>query len=144
MRTSSDEDESETLFPSANDPPPREGMASSTIFSAELSPPTSQDPPDSTEWEGFQDENLDPIPPGAPSMARSKASEGRSRGIHGPNGNSSRTLFKEGLEQSGPENEPGYGWMNAKAQEEYYKATEQVTDKGFSLSKITCVSWVVS
>ena len=144
MRTSSDEDESETLFPSANDPPLGEDVAPSTIFSAELSPPTSQDPPDATEWEGFQDENLDPIPPGAPSMARSKAGEGRSGGIYRPNGNSSRTLSKQGLGQSGAENAPGYAWRNAKAREEYHEAMEQITDKGFSLSKITCISWIFS
>lgn len=139
MRTSSDEDESETLFPSANDPPHGEDMASSTIFPAELSPPTSQDPPDPTEWEGFQDENLDPIAPGAQSMARSNAGEGRSGATYGLNGNSSRTFLKEDREQSGAENEPGYAWRNAKAMEDYHKAMEQVTDRGFSLSKSPCL-----
>ena len=139
MRTSSDEDESETLFPSANDPPLGEDMASSTIFPAELSPPTSQDPPDPTEWEGFQDENLDPIPPDAPSMERSKDAEGRSGAIHGLNGSSSHTHFKEGHEQTGADHEPGYAWRNSKAVEEYHKAMEQVTDRGFSLSESPCL-----
>lgn len=135
MRTSSDEDESETLFPSANDPPLGENMASSTIFPTELSPPTSQDPPDPTEWEGYQDGNSDSIPPDAPSMERSKAAEGRSGEIYGLNGDSSHIPFKESHEHSGAENEPGYAWRNPKAVEEYHKAMEQVTDRGFSLSE---------
>lgn len=133
MRTSSDEDESETLFPAANDPPLGDDMASSTIFPTELSPPTSQDPPDPTEWEGFQDENLDPIPQDAPSMARSKNAEERSGTRHGLNGNSAPSLFKL-YGPSGTENEPGYAWRNVKAVEEYQKAMEQVTDRNFSLS----------
>lgn len=135
MRTSSEEDESETLFPSANDPPQGEDMASSTIFPTELSPPTSQDPPDPTEWEGFQDENLDLIPHDAPSMARSKDGEERSGAIYGLNGNSSHTILTEDYEPGGVENEPGYAWRNAKATEEYTKAMEQVTDRSFNLSK---------
>lgn len=140
MRTSSDEDESETLFPSANDPPLGEEMTSSTIFPTELSPPTSQDPPDPTEWEGFQDENLDQVPPDAPRMARSKDGEGRSGTIYGLNGNSSHPLLNEDCEQSEAEHEPGHAWRNAKAMEEYHKSMEQVTDRSFSLSKSTCMS----
>ena len=139
MRSSSDEDESETLFPSANDPPLGEDM---NIFPTELSPPASQDPPDSTEWEGFQDENLDLMRQDAPTMARSKGGDERNRAIHGLNGNSSHTHSKEDYEPSGAEHEPGYAWRNAKAMEEYQKAMEQVTDKSFSLSQSPCISGV--
>lgn len=136
MRSSSDEDESESLFPSANDPPLGDDMTSSTVFPTELSPPTSQDPPDPTEWEGFQDENPDTIPQEASTMARSKNGADRSGTTHGLNGNSSHALFKDEFESSGAEQEPGYAWKNAKAMEEYQKAMDQVMDRSFSLSKI--------
>ena len=135
MRTSSDEDESETLFPSANDPPLGEDTAPSSIFSTELSPPASQDPPDPTEWEGVRDENVDIVPQDAQVMARSKDGEERSGVMHGLNGSLFNTPFKADYVPSAVEHEPGYAWKNAKAADDYFKATEHVTDKNFSLSK---------
>lgn len=135
MRTSSDEDESETLFPSANNPPLGDGITSSSMFPTELSPPASQGPPDLTEWESVRDENLDIVPQDAPGMARSKDGEERSGATHGLNGSLSNTFFKEEYEPSAVEHEPGYAWKNAKATDDYSKATEQVTEKNFSLSK---------
>lgn len=135
MRTSPDEDESETLFPSANEPSLGEENIPFTVFPTELSPPTSQDPPVSNEWEGFRDESMDLRPQDAPDMARLKDSGERKGTTHGVNGSSSQSLLEEDYEPSGMEHEPGYAWRNAKAVEEHRRAKEQVMDDSFNLSR---------
>jgi hypothetical protein len=135
MRTSPDEDESETLFPSANEPNLGEENIPSTMFPNELSPPASQDPPVSKEWEGVRDESMDLGPQDAPDMARSKDSGERKGIMHGLNSSSSLSLLEEDYEPSGMEHEPGYAWRNAKAVEEHRRAKEQVLDDTFNLSR---------
>lgn len=125
------DDESETLFPSANEPPLEE-----SIFPIDLSPPTSQDPPDQTDWMGIRDDNMDLImPQGAPViMARANDVEER-KVAHELNGSSTDTFIKEDYEPSGAEHEPGYAWRNTKAVEEHRRALDQVTDRNFNLSR---------
>lgn len=135
MRSSSDEDESETLFPSANERPLGEDHGPAVRFPPELSPPTSQDPPDPTEWEGFQDEIDDKIPQNASDMARSKDDKQYKGVALGLNGSSSHKIHNGDNEPSGVENEPGYAWRNPKAMEEYLKGMGMTVDRNFSLRK---------
>jgi hypothetical protein len=124
------EDESETLFPSANDPPLEENT-----FPIDLSPPTSQDPPDQTDWVGIRDDNMDSImPQRAPAMTRANDVK-ECKAAHEPNGSAAHTFLKEDYEPSGVEHEPGYAWANTKAVEEHRRALEQVTDRNFNLSE---------
>lgn len=120
MRSSSDEDESEALFPS--DSLPQKHNPTSSIFTSELSPPASQDAPDES---GFQDEEMDLT--GSHDAATSNKWTGNPK-------NSLNTIVgKVEDETKGEEQEPGYAWNNQKAKDEFHRAWDQIADKSFSL-----------
>jgi len=55
-------------------------------------------------------------------------------------------VMETGLDRGGgreaeEQNEPGWGWKNRKAQEDWGRALEMVVDKGFSLRK--CFSLII-
>lgn len=120
MRSSSDEDESEVLFPS--DSLPQKQNPTSSTFTSELSPPASQDALDES---GFQDEEMDLT--GSHDAATSNKWGG------GPKTSLNTIVGKDEDDSKGEEQEPGYAWNNQKAKEEFHRAWEQVTDKNFSL-----------
>ena len=133
--SSSDEEESEPLFPSANDPTNAQTQAQATVFMPELSPPTSQDPPDENGWSGFQDDDMDLTGNSAPTdknVPKHVNPEELFLSVA-----SSKPQAREGYEtREEAEHEPGYAWKNPKAREEYSRAMEQVVDKDFSLRTI--------
>lgn len=133
--SSSDEDEADALFPSANDPTDAQNQPRASNFVSELSPPASQDPPDDPEWTGFQADDMDVTDShGAPG------SDGLQRHVNTAEvfGSSSQaqSSLKDDYEIRGDaENAPGFAWTNKKAREEYQRALEQVVDRGFNLRK---------
>lgn len=134
--SSSDGDESEPLFPSANDPTNAHNQPQATTFIPELSPPTSQDHPDENGWSGLQDDDMD-ITENYGSPADGKLPKHVNPGDLSLNVAPSQPPAKEDYEtREDAENEPGYAWKNPKAKEEYSRAMEQVVDKDFSLRTI--------
>lgn len=120
MRSSSDEDESEALFPS--DSIPQKQNPTSSTFTSELSPPASQDAP---EESGFQDEEMD--------LTGSHDAATLNKWGGGPKNALNTTVRKDEDETKGEEQEPGYAWNNQKAKDDFHRAWDQVTDKNFSL-----------
>lgn len=131
--SSSDEDEADALFPSANDPPDAQNQPRASVSMSELSPPASQDLPDDPEWTSFPADDMDVTDnhraPGGGGLQKhvNPAEVFESSGqVQSP--------LKDDYEIRGDaENAPGFAWMNKKAREEYQRALEQVVDKGFNL-----------
>ncbi|MCJ1461528.1 hypothetical protein MMC07_000125 [Pseudocyphellaria aurata] len=131
--SSSDEDEVDALFPSANEPPDAQNQPRASNSISELSPPASQDHPDDPEWTGDQADDMDVTDShGAPGA------DGMQRHVNLAEliGSGSQTQpplkddYRTGVDA---ENAPGYAWMNKKAREEQQRALEQVVDRGFNL-----------
>lgn len=120
MRSSSDEDESEALFPS--DSLPQKQNPISSTFISELSPPTSQDALDEG---GLQDEEMD--------LTEIHDAATLNKWGRGPKNSLNSILGKDEDESKGEEQEPGHAWNNQKAKEDFLRAWDQVTDKNFSL-----------
>ncbi|MCJ1373200.1 hypothetical protein MMC20_004427 [Loxospora ochrophaea] len=120
MRSSSSgEDETESMFPSADDPQtPRHNPVLSEYQVNELSPPASQDPP-------AQNGILSQDDPMDYAEVQHVAQSQRHLEQLGPG---------ENLEKNGnAELEPGSSWNNDKAREEYLRALDQVLDQSFNL-----------
>lgn len=136
--SSSDEDESDALFPTANDPTITLNQPPATTFTSELSPPTSQDPPDQNGYEGYHDDNMDLEPPQAlrDTEAQEQGHQSDFFGV-GPSGsNIAQHAQADDYGRSGEEQqEPGYAWNSKKARDEYQKAMESVVDRNFNLRK---------
>lgn len=120
MRSSSDEDESEALFPS--DSLPQKQNPTSSTFTSELSPPASQDAPDES---GLQDEEMD--------LTGSHDAATLNKWGGGSKNSLNNIVGKDDDESKGEEQEPGYAWNNQKAKDDFLRAWDQVTDKNFSL-----------
>ena len=116
--SSSSDNESEAMFPSANDPTtPQDNAIFAELRQAELSPPSSQDAPhqngiledamDVTDVQGFSE-----------AGRNVQFATGRSHG-----------------EAQEVEKEPGFAWSNPRAREEFSRSMESVQDKDFSLRK---------
>lgn len=137
MRSSSSEgDESEALFPSANDPPQAQNQSQTIVFSSELSPPTSQEPPEETGWNGFRDGDMD-FSESHGTLNDKNLQKHVSHSDLPVSNTQSKSQATEDYENSEDiEQEPGYTWKNPKAREDYSRAMEQVVDKDFSLSMI--------
>jgi hypothetical protein len=110
---SSPSESSENMFPNDDPPTPTniEHAAMTQIRGAEMSPPPSQD--EQNLFSQTQGEDMMDV-----SSSRTE--------------DASRDAAQKADEAE--KNEPGWGWSNSKAMEEYRKAMEGVTDKGFSLS----------
>ncbi|KAI4134562.1 MAG: hypothetical protein LQ347_001407 [Umbilicaria vellea] len=121
MRTSSssDADDTEAMFPTANDPPtPQNNPMLMPFQASELSPPTSQDPPDQNGV-GLPPEDLMDLSEVHNLSNRNGMDEDvLARGVG---------LKEEDISQ------PGWAWNNKKARDDYSRAMEQVVDKSFSL-----------
>ncbi|KAL9104952.1 MAG: hypothetical protein Q9187_008841 [Circinaria calcarea] len=119
MISSPSENGSDALFPAADDPPtPQNNDILAQLRQAELSPPSSQDPPGQNG--AFPPDDMMDV---AEVQEIEDSNEGGdSVGIGG-----SVALDKDA------EKEPGYAWKNAKAREDYHRSMEQVLDKGFTL-----------
>ncbi|MCJ1364097.1 hypothetical protein MMC16_003206 [Acarospora aff. strigata] len=116
---SSVEDETETMFPTANDPPtPITNPHLDQAFASELSPPTSQDPPDPHNGRPTEHDMMD-------------YTSGLQNGNSRERGEQSST--REAARRADMAHEPGAAWNNPRAQEEYARAMENVVDKNFSL-----------
>ncbi|MCJ1340918.1 hypothetical protein MMC09_006214 [Bachmanniomyces sp. S44760] len=122
MHSSSDENDSDALFPSSNDPPSTFGqnaLLSPSHQYGELSPPNSQGHPSQNE-------------PGSTEISTEVGEQ-----------QSHMELDSKAVEQAGPDEEiepirngpqqPGWAWKNPKAMDEYHRAMEHVVDKSFSL-----------
>lgn len=136
MRSSSDEEESDPLFPTANDSTNTLHLPPTTAFASELSPPTSQDPPDQNGIQDIHNDTMDLEPNRTPRDARAKEVEGYPSGVHESNSAEQYGPADEHGRSGEEEQEPGYAWNNKKARDEYHKAMEFVVDKNFSLRKI--------
>lgn len=117
--SSSDADDTETMFPEANDPPTPQNNPMLVPFQAsELSPPTVQDPPDQNGV-GVPSEDLMDLGEVQDLSSRNGMDEDvMARGVG---------LKEEDMRQ------PGWTWNNKKARDEYARAMEQVVDKNFNL-----------
>lgn len=121
---SSGEDETETMFPTANDPPtPTLTQQNLHDFNTELSPPTSQEVPSSADKGTRQTDAMD-------------YSVGQRNGADGAKDAPSPT--RDAARRMDQRNEPGASWNNLRAQEEYARAMENVVDQGFNLRKWSC------
>ena len=129
MRSSSSSDnESEAMFPSANDPPASQNDAAlAQLRQAGLSPPSSQDPPhlNGTSVDMMEVIESEDFPNGEASNVQSGA-----RRVHG-----------EGQEA---DKEPGYAWSNPRAREEYARAMDSMLDKDFSIGMWFSFGWKAS
>ncbi|KAL8784649.1 MAG: hypothetical protein Q9195_008952 [Heterodermia aff. obscurata] len=117
--SSSDESESDAMFPNEQPQEP-EIQGASGFEISELSPPHSQDPPSSSNI-GLADEDMMDTSRVA-AQGSSASAEQMSIGKLVSNGNAQKT-------------EPGWAWKNKKAVDEYNRVMEMVVDNSFSLSK---------
>ncbi|KAI9814469.1 MAG: hypothetical protein M1827_003325 [Pycnora praestabilis] len=117
---SPDPSSTEEMFPSANDPPTPTNNPLLQRYQqrAELSPPTSQDPVGG-----------DAVPD---TMDHVNSNNGAS-GANGFQGNGARPgLHSDKAKHRVEEDQPGWIWMNKRAQEEYAKAMETlIIEPGF-------------
>lgn len=120
--SSSDADDTETMFPTANDPPtPQNNPMLVPFQTSELSPPTSQDPPDQNGVSLPSEDPMD-LSGGQDSLNRNGIDEDVvARGVG---------LTEEEIRQ------PGWVWNNKKARDEYARAMDQVVDKSFNLRRL--------
>lgn len=131
--SSSDEDEADALFPSANDPPDAQNQPRASAFMSELSPPASQDPPDDPEWTGFQADDMDVTDSHGVSGGDGLQRHVNPAEVFGSSGQIESSLKDDYEIRGDAENAPGYAWTNKKAREEHQRALEQVVDRGFNL-----------
>ena len=117
----SSEDETETMFPTANDPPtPTTKARLIQAFNSELSPPSSQDPPTSHNGAPAEDDMMDYTP----GQQNGNAAAVREQ-----------TVMREPSRKMEMGDKPGAAWNNPRAQEEYARAMENVVDQKFNLSE---------
>ena len=135
--SSSDDDYSDAMFPTANEPAPSHPNPALSELLA--SPPISQDPRDQA-GAGFEDDVMD----FTESANADIGAEGfeRFRGpaeVAGGAGDGLKPQTQIGNFGRGgeadKEKEPGYAWNSKKARDEYQRAMELVLDKKFNLSK---------
>jgi len=117
--SSSEADDSDVMFPTANDPPTATSQLSEILIPADdpaldLSPPASQDPPP-PDFDTAQD---------GEAMDTSDAEHVVKNGVRS---NLSR--------RAADAYEPGAKWNNKKARDEWQRAWTNLEDKNFSLSK---------
>ena len=119
--SSSDADDTETMFPTANDPPnPHNNPMLAPFQTSELSPPTSQDPPDQNGGV-VPSEDLMDLTGGQDLLNR--------------NGMDEELVTRGGTLKDQEMREPGWAWNNKKAREDCSRAMEQVVDKNFNLRR---------
>ncbi|MCJ1284728.1 hypothetical protein MMC26_004064 [Xylographa opegraphella] len=121
MLSSDSGNESDSMFPSASDPPTPQNPGSNTLEhfrSSQLSPPNSQDPINMNRNE-MQEDLMD--------MSEQQLGELSSGGMSSTMG---VTINEESKDA---ENEPGWAWKNQKAMDDYQRAMDQVLDKNFNL-----------
>lgn len=135
MRASSSDEDSDTMFPTANEPAP--AGPEPALSNPLASPPTSQDPPNPID-SGFQEDVMD-FTESANANIGGNGFDHPGPGIAGSAGGALKPEAKiPGLGRGWDlekEKEPGYAWNNKKARDEYYRAMEQVVDKSFNLSQ---------
>lgn len=115
-----DEDEDQDLFPSSDQPSTPKNNHLNATAPGELSPPQSQ----STSQRIADNTADDPADLGGMADDGAADYKNNTNGIDGAG------------DMNGPGNEkytPGMGWKTKKAQEEYQRAAETLTDRDFSL-----------
>lgn len=123
----SSEDETETMFPTANDPPtPTANAHLNQAFTSELSPPSSQDPPTRHTDAPAEHDMMDYTPAQQNGTAAAV-------GEHPATRESSRKMEMA--------DKPGAAWNNPRAQEEYARAMESVVDQKFNLRERNLWCW---
>ena len=113
MQSSSSDNDSDAMFPSANHQTQAPG-SDSLLDISELSPPLSQETANPNDV--------------APEIGQGQAQRGNAAG-------ESRIVNNVFFKDSGRTVELGHAWKNRKAREEYSRALDQVLDKSFNLSK---------
>ena len=121
MQSSSSDNDSDAMFPSANHQTHAPGSDSLPDIS-ELSPPLSQENVNPNDVAPQRD--IDPMEIGQAQAHRGNAA-GEPRIVN-------NAFFKD----FGRTVELGHAWTNRKAREEYSRALDQVLDKSFNLSKL--------
>lgn len=135
MRASSSDEDSDTMFPTANEPAP--AGPDPALSEPLASPPTSQDPPDPIGVSSQADvmdftESANANIGGNGFDHPGSGTAGSAGGIQKPQ---AKMGGFGGEWEMAKEKEPGYAWTNKKARDEYHRAMEQVVDKSFNLSK---------
>ena len=125
MLSSDSGNESDSMFPSANDPPTPQNLnaiALAQLRSSQLSPPDSQDP---FNMNGSvpQEDLMD--------MSEQQLGEFSSTGLDTMVGPSNE-------QQKDADKEPGWAWKNKKAMDDYHRVMDQVLDKNFNLRMPAC------
>jgi len=121
MLSSDSDNGSDSMFPSANDPPTPQNLSASALAqlrSSQISPPNSQDP-FNVNGNLPQEDLMD--------MSEHQLGEVSNAGLVNVKGDLSNE------EQRDQEKEPGWSWKNKKAIDDYQRAMEQVLDKSFNL-----------
>lgn len=132
--SSSEEDDSDTMFPTANEPAP--ARPNPTLSDLLVSPSPSQDPTDAINR---GDDVMDFTGNANASIGENGSDQTtRLAGAAGGAGVNQKPLSKAGNSVNGEEAEkqPGYSWKNKKARDEYQRALEQVVDRNFNLSEL--------
>lgn len=117
--SSSDAEDAESMFPTANDPVTTNSQFDSILNTAsgpvsDLSPPASQDPPGRNG-----------------ALAQDGEAMDIGNGERGRKGN----LKSEFAKTAASTHEPGASWNNRKAKDEWQRAWNSLEDKTFSLSE---------
>ena len=131
--SSSEDDDSDAMFPAANEPAPT-GL-NPTISNLLASPPPSQDPADAIS---IGDDVMDFTENANANIGGNGSDQTmRSAGVAGSAEGSQKSLNKTGnsVKEEDVEKQPGYAWKNKKARDEYQRALEQVVDRNFNLSE---------
>lgn len=128
--SSSDEADSEAMFPAELDPPAsvaHDQVNSIDEQSSSFTPPQSQDVGEAMDTSAAQANHS--APESWSNMSRQNLGEE----AWVPQSEFARSAADAQFE-------PGAGWNNKKAREEYQRAMAVIEDKSFSLSKMQCAS----
>lgn len=138
---SSDEDDTEAMFPSANEPPSFTSYPIHTHpafddnpafdLSSELSPPNSQDPQQDAGWD--QSGNV---------MDLTGSQDGPVENGNSAHASGEGNLKRAFVTSAEEIHKPGAAWDNKRARDEYGRAWQTVEDKEFSLSRLDAASFV--
>ncbi|MCJ1292178.1 hypothetical protein MMC34_003728 [Xylographa carneopallida] len=121
MVSSDSGNESDSMFPSASDPPTPQNHGATNLEhlqSSQLSPPNSQDP-FNTNRNVTQEDLMDMSDQQFGGLTSAETGNVRGQGSN--------------EEHKDAEKEPGWAWKNKKAMDEYQRAMDQVLDKNFNL-----------
>ena len=129
--SSSDEADSDAMFPAENEPPGTAPLTQSTTFQSSMHPEAHQTFPEAVTSTPPQSQDLEEAMDMGTSDDRA-VENGADHAASRESGPGRGSSFAKGTET---DREPGAAWKNKKAMEDYQRAMAQIEDKDFSLSK---------